>query len=221
MLAPVDGTTLPNGASVALVARITDKDGLAKVFLRWRVGDNLSEIDCDAPSQGVTCTNLAGTYLFRLPAGQGPRKWSVRAVDKSSSETVSPERALTLQGEGATPPLVLPPGIKLPPLIDVAAPATDLSATFVSPADNATVHFGGTIPVSVTVKGPADSVQVVWRSTFGDEIQPLKKGANGVWTGKLMVPKLAIPGPRLLRATAKTASGASVEAPLRTVTILP
>ncbi|MGZ3417413.1 MAG: hypothetical protein ACXVEE_06070 [Polyangiales bacterium] len=221
-LAPTSGTKLPNGADVTLIARIEDADGIGKAFLRWRVGDNVSEIDCAAPTQGVQCSNFAGTYVFRLPAGKGNRSWSIRAVDAAGNESTSPERTLVLEGEGTTPPIALPPGIKLPPIgTATPPPVSNLEATFSAPDDAQTFHFGDTIAVRVTVKGPADSVQVVWRGTFGDEIQPLTKGAGGVWSGNLVVPKLAFPGPRRLRATAKSATGASVEAKARTITILP
>ena len=97
----------------------------------------------------------------------------------------------------------------------------NLQAKLATPTDGQTFHFGDTIPVQVDVQGPADSVQVIWRGTFGDEIVPLTKGKNGAWTGNLVVPKLAFPGPRRIRAIAKTTAGASSEAAAKTIAIVP
>jgi hypothetical protein len=221
-LAPSSGTKLPSGADVTLLARVEDADGVGKVFLRWRVGDDVSEIDCAAPAQGIYCQSFAGTWVFKLPAGKGNRSWSIRAVDSAGNETTSPERTLVLEGEGSTPPLALPPGIKLPPIgATPPAPTTNLQAKLTAPADGQTFHFGDTIPVQVDVQGQVDTVQVIWRGTFGDEIVPLAKAKNGAWTGNLVVPKLAFPGPRRIRAIAKSTSGASSEATAKTIAIVP
>ena len=234
-LLPNDGTKLPAGSTVAVAARIDDVDGVGKVLLRWRMGSASSEIDCAAPPAGVSCKSQFGAWAFQMPAGSGTRSWSIRAIDKAGNESTSPERTLVLGAEGApapttpttptTPTMPTMPGLPLPfplpmpPAAPPAAPAAPV-ATISSPEENKVYHFGETMPVRVTVSG-ATVVQIVWRSTWGDELQPLAKGTGDTWSGNLVVPKLALPGPRKLRALVRLADGTTLESTPRTVTILP
>ncbi|MBI2390560.1 MAG: hypothetical protein HYV09_13300 [Deltaproteobacteria bacterium] len=219
LLAPAAGSQLASGSQVLLLARVEDPDGVASVVLRWRMGAEVTQIDCAAPAAGVTCSSLFGTWAFRLPSGKGTRAWSIRATDKQGNQTVSEERELRLSDDGKTP--APPTGAPIPPAPTGTPSAPTLEATLVQPDAGKIYRWGETVAVRVTVNGVANAVQIVWRSAFGDEIQPLTKGEGDAWNGSFVVPKLSLPGPRALRAIVQGPAGATVETPGKTVTFVP
>jgi hypothetical protein len=198
-LTPPAGQKLAANANVVITAHVTDDVKLSKVALLWTISGKTTEIDCAAPQ----CNSVFGVYTFQLPGGTGARTWAIKATDAAGNVRVSEGRALTLgTGEGTEAP---------------TPPAAKASATFASPENGAIFHFGGTIPVRVTVSGAVANVQILWRAASGDEIIELTKMDATTWGADLAVPKFTLPGPRSIRVRIANATAP----PDRLVTILP
>lgn len=95
-LTPVSGAQLTGNQTLAVTASITDDVGVASAVLWWWKDGNWRAYDCDAPANGVSCSETDGTYTWSVPVGTGRRWWLVRAKDAAGHQSDSEMRSLDL-----------------------------------------------------------------------------------------------------------------------------
>jgi hypothetical protein len=97
---PADGATLQSNSTIRVLASASDDVGLASVELVWAFGGDA--FPCPFNGQGVSCTQMGGTYTWSLNVGVGTRQFSVRAIDLAGNRFETPTRTVTL-GETMMP----------------------------------------------------------------------------------------------------------------------
>lgn len=100
--APADGAVLAANTTMQVIATASDDQALGSVELLWAsTGD---AFPCPFSGQAITCEVAGNTFTWTLNVGVGNRSFSVRAIDNGGNTTVTPERNITLDADGAVNP---------------------------------------------------------------------------------------------------------------------
>jgi hypothetical protein len=195
LTSPADGATLAANAKITVQAKASDDVGLAQVVLLWELNGQSYQMDCDAPPQGVTCSDAGGTYSWTIPVGSGSRTFSVRAVDSSGNEAQTEARTVSL-GSGPVDPQ--------PP------PSGKPSVTVLEPTAGQAFAPGSVIPVRVTAAddGFISEVWMRWKAPSGDVVYKLTPFSATTWGIDLNLSSVAQKGNRTVRVTAYDDDGA-------------
>ena len=218
LLSPADGASVPGNGVVNLVAKITDDSYVAHAYLRWAIAGKVTELDCAKPAFEVTCETVGSTYTWHLPAGTGPRTWSVRAVDTSGNAGSASDRSLTLTsggpppGPGPTPPPPTPPPPSGSPVITIDSPA---AGAHFSPGDSCPVR------VTVTDDGSVSSASIRWSGPSGAVSYDLTNSSGNLWEISLDISSSASTGARTIVITAIDNDGNKTISPGRTIEVGP
>jgi hypothetical protein len=159
---------------------------VSDVQLDWVEPSGTLSVDCNAPPNGVTCTNQGTQYTFAFAATTGQRTWSISATDGNGATTQSETRTLNL--------------------VD----ASGASASFDAPPDGSTYSPGDIVQVVVEADSPAgvQSVSLAWHGSQGEQDYPMSFVGGTEWTVTLPgILANAPAGPRELDVTATDADG--------------
>jgi hypothetical protein len=205
VLSPDDGATFEEGATIAVKAKVTSDVDLAHVALVWKKGKKSVAIDCGKPIEGVTCKQSGDTFTWKIAAGRGKRRFTIKATDDDGRKSVSKSRTISFTTNADDDTSTTTPTVKSPP----PATTTTSGPSIDAPKNDDVVHPGDAMTVHVTMPADADafSVWVQVKSDAGEQLFPLAWLGGAEWGANLGISPSAPNGTRELRVIAANAQG--------------